>query len=153
MENSKIITDKLITDKLEAKGYLEYHDMEENKAWDLLEKHYDCEVDDQWRNKGYDFYCYAETTADGYEVYVATNNPDNICIGEDVHYYENDLSDEIEQAIYDGNSMYIDDLDSHHFKQAVEDAYNTMYNDKKQEIENELIEQGYEYENADEAIA
>ena len=56
MENSKIITDKLIIDKLEAKGYLEYHDMEENKAWNFLEKHYDCEVDDQWRNKGYDFY-------------------------------------------------------------------------------------------------
>ena len=26
---AKIITDKLITDKLEAKGYLEYHDMDE----------------------------------------------------------------------------------------------------------------------------
>ena len=153
MENNKIITDKLIIDKLEAKGYLEYHDMDENKAWNLLEKHYDCEVTDEWRNKGYDFYCYAETTADGYEVYVATHDADSPCISEDVHYYENDLSDEIEQAIYDGNSMYIDDLDSHHFKQAVENAYNTMYNDKKQEIENELIEQGYEYENADEAIA
>ena len=153
MENNKIITDKLITDKLEAKGYLEYHDMEENKAWDLLEKHYDCDVWDQWSNKHFDFYCYAETTADGYEVFVATHDCDTPCISEDVHYYDNDLSNEIEQAIYDGNSMYIDDVDSHYFKQAVEDAYDTMYNDKKQEIENELIEQGYEYENADEAIA
>ena len=42
----KKITDKLITDKLEAKGYLEYHDMDETKAWNLLEKHYDCEVSD-----------------------------------------------------------------------------------------------------------
>jgi len=37
----KTLTDKLITDKLEAKGYLEYHDMDENKAWNLLEKHFD----------------------------------------------------------------------------------------------------------------
>jgi hypothetical protein len=150
---AKIITDKLITDKLEAKGYLEYHDMEENEAWNLLEKYYDCEATDEWHNTSYDFYCYAETTADGYEVFIATNDPNSICICDDVHYYDNDLSDEIEQAIGVGNSMYIDDLDSHYFKQAVEDAYDSMYNDKKQEIENELIEQGYEYENADEAIA
>ena len=149
----KILTDKLITDKLEAKGYLEYHDMEENEAWNLLEKHYECEATDEWRNTSYDFYCYTETTADGYEVFVTTNDPNSICVSENVHYYENDLSDEIEVAIYAGDSMYIDDLDSHYFKQAVEDAYDTMYNDKKQEIENELIEQGYEYENADEAIA
>ena len=45
---AKIITDKLITDKLEAKGYLEYHDMDETKAWNLLEKHYNCEVSDQY---------------------------------------------------------------------------------------------------------
>lgn len=153
MENNKIITNKLIIDKLEAKGYLEYHDMDENEAWNLLEKHYECEVTDEWRNTSYDFYCYAETTADGYEVFVATNDPNSICISDDVHYYDNDLSDEIEQAIYDGNSMYIDDVDSPSFKLAVEDAYDSMYNDKKQEIENELIEQGYEYENADEAIA
>lgn len=147
----KILTDKLITDKLEAKGYLEYHDMDETKAWNLLEKHYDCEVDDQWRNKHYDFYCYEETTADGYSVYIATNDPDSICISEEVHYYENDLSDEIKIAIKDGCTMYIDDLDARYFMDAVEQAYDSMYNDKKQEIENELIEQGYEYKNRDEA--
>jgi len=151
--SKKIITNELITSKLEEQGYLEYHDMEQTEAWNLLQAHYNCEVDDGWRNKHYDFHCYTETTADGYEVYVTTNDPDNICVSEDVHYYDNDLSDEIEQAIYDGNSMYIDDVDSPSFKLAVENAYETMYNDKKQEIENELIEQGYEYENADEAIA
>ena len=52
---AKIITDKLITDKLEAKGYLEYHDMDETKAWNLLEKHYNCEVSDQWTNKHFEF--------------------------------------------------------------------------------------------------
>jgi len=149
----KKITDKLITDKLEAKGYLEYHDMDENKAWSLLEKHYDCEVTDQWSRNTYDFYCYEETTADGYSVYIATHNPDSICISEDVHYYDNDLQKEIEQAIQDGNSMYIDDLDWQPFMDAVEACYDSMYDDIRKEVENELIEQGYEYENADEAIA
>ena len=147
----KILTDKLITDKLEAKGYLEYHDMDETKAWNLLEKHYDCEVSDEWTNKHFDFYCYEETTADGYTIYVATDNTDSICVSEDIHYYENDLSSEIKRAIKDGCTIYIDDLDAHYFMDAVEEAYDTMYNNYKQKIENELIEQGYEYENRDEA--
>ena len=147
----KKITDKLITEKLEAEGFLEFHDMEENKAWSLLQAYYDCEVDDQWRNKHYDFYCYEETTADGYSIYVATDDPDSVCVSEDIHYYENDLSDEIEQAIKDGCTMYIDDLDATYFMDAVENAYDTMYINVKQKIENELIEEGYEYTNEDEA--
>jgi hypothetical protein len=148
----KIITDELITKKLEAEGLLEFHDMEENKAWSLLQAYYDCEVDDQWRNRGYDFYCYEETTADGYTVYITTSDPDSICISEDVHYYENDLSNEIETAIKDGCTMYIDDLDATYFMDAVEEAYGTMYANVKQKIENELIEEGYEYENRDETV-
>ena len=34
---------------------------------------------------------------------------------------------------------------------AVEKAYDQMVNNIKEEIENELIEQGYEHENTDEA--
>jgi hypothetical protein len=150
---NKIITDELITKKLEAKGYLEYNEMDENKAWDLLEKHFECEVSDQWTNKSFDFYCYSETTADGYEVFIATDNPDSVCISEDVHYYENDLSQDISVAIQEGCSMYIDDLDWYPFMEAVEEAYGKMVNNIKEEIENELIEQGYEHETEDETIS
>ena len=147
----KILTDKLITDKLEAKGYLEYHDID--TAWELLEKNYECKVSDQWHNKHYDFYCYTETTADGYEVWIATDNMGAPCISEDVHYYDNDLSDEIAEAIQEGYDMYVDDLDAHYFIDAVEESYRSMVSDIKEEIENELIEQGYERENTDEATA
>ena len=150
---NKIITDELITKKLEAKGYLEYNEMDENKAWDLLEKNFECEVSDQWTNKSFDFYCYSETTADGYEVFIATDNPDSVCISEDVHYYENDLSQDISVAIQEGCSMYIDDLDWYPFMEAVEEAYGKMVNNIKEEIENELIEQGYERETEDETIS
>jgi len=146
----KIITDELIISKLEAKGYLECHDMDENKAWDLLEKHFECEVSDEYRNKSYDFYCYTETTADGYEIWIATNDMDSPCISEDVYYYDNDLSNAIVEAIVNGEDMYVDDLDAHYFIDAVEEAYCQMLNNVKEEIENELIEQGYEHENADE---
>ena len=144
--SKKIITDELITSELEKRGYLEYHDIDETKAWNLLEKHYDCEVSDQWANKSFDFYCYSETTADSYEVFVATNNPDSVCISEDVHYYENDLSDEIAEAIQEGYNMYIDDLDWRPFMDAVEESYGSMIDDIMKEIEEELINKGYERE-------
>ena len=144
--SKKIITDELITSELEKRGYLDYEDIDETQAWEKLEKHYDCEVDDQWRNKHYDFYCYEETTADGYSVYIATHDPDSICISDEVHYYENDLQGEIEQAIADGCSMYIDDLDASYFMYAVEACYDSMYYGMRKEIENELIKQGYERE-------
>ena len=149
----KKITDKLIVNMLEKRGYLNYSDIDENKVWDLLEEHYECKVTDQWGRDTYDFYCYSESTADGYEVFITTNDPNRICIGEDVHYYENDLQKEIEQAIQDGNSMYIDDLNDGYFMYAVEACYDSMYDDIRKEIENELIEKGYEHEDADEAIA
>ena len=142
----KVITDELITSELEKQGYLEFHDMDETKAWNLLQAHYNCEVDDQWRNKHYDFYCYEETTADGYSVYITTSNPDSICIGDEVHYYENDLSDEIVVAIKDGCTMYIDDLDSTHFMDAVEEAYDGMLDKLHKEMEKQLENKGYERE-------
>ena len=37
--------------------------------------------------------------------------------------------------------------------EAVEESYGNMINDIKEEIENELIEQGYEHENTDEATS
>ena len=86
-------------------------------------------------------------------MFIATNNTDSICVGEDIHYYENDLSDEIAEAIQEGYNMYIDDLDWHPFMDAVEESYGSMVNDIKEEIENELIEQGYEHENTNEATA
>ena len=142
--SKKIITDELITSELEKQGYLEYHDMEETKAWNLLQAHYNCEVDDQWRNKHYDFYCYEETTADGYSIYVATDNVDSVCVGEDVHYYDNDLSDEIVVAIKDGCTMYIDDLDAPYFMDAVEEAYGGMLDKLREEMEEQLKMKGYE---------
>ena len=142
----KIITDELITSELRKRGYLDYGDIDENEAWEKLEEKYDCEVDDQWRNKHYDFYCYEETTADGYSVYVATVNTDNICISEDIHYYENDLQGEIERAIQDGCSMYIDDLDAGYFMYAVEACYDKMIDKIRKEIEEQLINKGYERE-------
>ena len=63
------------------------------------------------------------------------------------------MSDEIAEAIQEGYNMYIDDLDWYPFMEAVVESYENMVNDIKEEIENELIEKGYEHENTDEATA
>lgn len=72
---------------------------------------------------------YTESTADGYDVYVLTNNPSNVSICEDVYYYDHDIADSFgEQVRYGDTSFYIDDY-------IYEDCY----------IEDKLLEMFDEY--------
>jgi hypothetical protein len=47
-----------------------------------------------------------------------------------------------------GNTVYVDYTaeDSYEYTDALEQAYDNYWNDKKQEVEDQLIEEGYEYE-------
>ena len=45
--------------------------------------------------------------------------------------------------------IYVDDLDSYYVQDAVTSVYDEYVNDIKQEVENELIEEGYEYEKSE----
>lgn len=65
------------------------------------------EIVDQF-DKG-DFKVYSESTADGYEVYVATHDDQNISINEDVYYYDSDLADVIMRTLEEHYSVYIDE--------------------------------------------
>ena len=58
-------------------------------------------------NRG-DFKVYSETTADGYEIYVATHDDKNVNIQDDVYYYDSDLTDVIMEQLEDHYSVYID---------------------------------------------
>jgi hypothetical protein len=55
-----------------------------------------------------EFKVYSESTADGYEVYVATHDDRNVDINEDVYYYDSDLADIIMEQLEDHYSVYID---------------------------------------------
>lgn len=144
----KLLTEELIDERLEAHGV--QFDIDHDEALKVIQKHYDFELTDNW-NGTPDFSIYAETTADGYEVWVATSGDGrNVCINEDVHYYENDLSDKLAEAITDYNELiYVDDLDSYYVQDAVTEVYDSYVNDMKEEVENELIEEGYEYEKSE----
>ena len=137
---SKIITDELIEQMLDKRGFSE--DATEESMLCAVQDYYDTELVDDW--PGYaDFWVYTESTADGYEVFVATHNPDRISITEDVHYYENDLSGKLEDAIADGGKIYVDDLDAYYVTEAVRECYDYLRDRLTEEIEDELIDEGY----------
>ncbi len=145
MVTKKLITEELIDKRLEAHGVK--FDIDHDEALKAIQDHYDFKLTDDW-NDTPDYSIYTESTADGYEVWVATSGDGrDICIAEDIHYYENDLSEKLAEAMTDYNSIiYVDDLDSYYVQDAVTEVYDEYVNDMKQEVENELIEEGYEYE-------
>ena len=143
---NKIITDKLIEEKLKEKG-LSMYDGDDN-ALAKLQDYYEFELTDNY-NRTPDYSIFAESTADGYEVFVATSGDGrNICINEDVYYYDSDLCDPLYDAIFDYNELiYVDDLEAYYVQDAIERVWETFITEMIDEVENELIEQGYEHEN------
>ena len=136
---NKFITDELITQRMESKGWIEGCDDEHAKKQVL--EHFECEITDQWQNP--DFSIYEESTADGYSVWIATNDDKHINVNEDVYYYENELNDVLYDAIPDYNNIYCDNYDF------VEDAITRHYEDLlcriEDEIVDELLDEGYNH--------
>jgi len=145
--SKKILTQELIEQTLKDKGYPLTHD--EGMTYEFMLKkvcdYYDAEISDDW-NDDADFFMYSETTADGYEVYIATNSPRNPSINEDVYYYDNDLGERLEDALIDGARIYVDYLQDDYVQYAAEQVYDHLYEELLEETENELIDEGYEYE-------
>ena len=143
--SKKILTDELIEEKLQEKG-LSMYDQVENSL-EKLQNYYEFELTDNY-NRTPDYSIYTETTADGYEVFIATSGDGrNICINEDVYYYDSDLSDPLYDAMFNYNELiYVDDLEAYYVQDAVERAWETFIDDMISEVEDELIEQGYERE-------
>ena len=141
----KILTEDLIDERLEAIG-IDY-DIDHEEALKVVKNHYEFDITDTW-NKTPDYSIYAETTADGYEVWVTTSGDGrNVCINEDVHYYDHDLADRLVEAASDYNELiYVDDIDSDYVQDAVMQLYESYTSEMKKQVENELIEEGYEYE-------
>lgn len=144
--SKKIITEKLIEEKLKEKGISMYNG--DDNALAKLQDYYDFELTDSY-NRTPDYSIFAESTADGYEVWVATSGDGrNICINEDVYYYDSDLSDPLYNAMLDYNELiYVDDLEAYYVQDAIEMAWEAFITEMIDEVENELIEQGYEHEN------
>ena len=95
--------DKKLEEKMISKGFGEKDSHDEEHVRKVVCKHFDLTLTDTW-STGCDHYIYEESTADGYSVWVSTHDVNgNICVSENIFYYDNDLSTEFKQAIYDND--------------------------------------------------
>ena len=147
---SKILTDELIKETLIYRGWQEVNEADQDWQRKMVLDHYEVEFTDRFDNNcGY--YIYGETTRDGYEIFVAADDVRNVCISEDVYYYESDLHEALIDAIKDEQSpIYLDDEDDDFVDYAIEQLYEFVYDEKYQEVESELEEQGYEWPDEEE---
>jgi len=141
--SKKILTEELIQEKLAEKGWTE--DLSYEAMLEKVCEYYDTEIIEDW-DDNCDFFIYAESTADGYEVYIATTSPSSPSINEDVYYYDSDLAGVLEDALCEGGKVYVDYLGDDYVREAAESAYDYLYERLIEETENELIDEGYEYE-------
>ena len=152
----KLITDELINEMLEAKGFGEKQENDEDLAKEAVLKHFGVEFTDDYSSSA-DFYMYEESTADGYSVYVATHKPESISINENVYYYESDLDDALEEFIKYSNGdednpeiIYVDDLHQGFIDSTIERLFVYLAERFEEEIIDELKDKGYEYKNVNE---
>ena len=91
-----------------------------------------------------------ESTADSYEVYVATyGKPNDISIGENVYYYENGWLEELPNCIKDGANIFFSEIETgnYEFIDAINETYEHYFEDKVEEMQDELLDQGWILQN------
>jgi hypothetical protein len=142
---SKILTDELIEQTMADQGWLSVNEADRDWQKKMVLEHYDVELTDRFDNNC-EYYIYGETTRDGYEVWVAAENVGNVCISEDVYYYDSDIYEALADAIKDELSpIYLDDEDADFVDYAIERLYEFLYDEKYDEVESELEDQGYKW--------
>ena len=109
--------------------------MEEKRKIELLTKYLDLDISTDINDfENVDCTIYSESTADGYEVWVCTNNPRNPVISEDVYYYDHDLPNALEEHIRYGDTTFYIDADIY------DDCY---FEDKLQDMFMERVDEIY----------
>ena len=147
---SKVITDTLINNRLEAKGF----GLKQQENPDLARKsvldHYGVKLTNDYSSDA-SFYVYEESTVDGYGLWIATNNTSNISICEDVHYYDSDLGDALAEAIKYSNgdvdfpeTFYVEDEYANFVDEAIDQLFVYLTERYEEEIIDELTDEGYE---------
>ena len=84
--------------------------MRDERMIELVKNHLGISISttlDDWSNV--DCRVYSETTADGYDLYVVTQQKDTPIICEDCYQYDHDLADAVREEIrYGANTFYVD---------------------------------------------
>ena len=92
-----------------------------------VQERFNFKLTDDYRRP--DYAIYRQTTADGYEVFVAHEPDTQLTIEEDVFYYDSDLSERLEEVIRDNEYVadkeeyiiYVDDLEYEWIEYAIDE--------------------------------
>jgi len=147
-KQTKYITEELIEQKMISYGYGETNSHDEEYIKELVLNHYDAEITDQWQ-QNCDYYIYEESTADGYSVYVATHDINSVCVSEDIHYYDSDLSNVLQDAIKDSGEIYVDDYNQDFIDDAIQELYLYLAERFHDQAIDELEDEGYKQKHKD----
>jgi hypothetical protein len=146
-DNKLKLDEELVRQLLSEDNVTEADDTNEDIMLERIKNHFDFEITDGWA-KNPDMMFYTETTSDGYEVWVATDDEARVSINEDIYYYESDWLEKMPDAMTDGMTIYFQELedDNYEFQEVLHNVYEEYYNDKRQELIEKLIDDGYEWE-------
>ena len=82
-------------------------DMLESRMIELIKNHLEISISTDISDfDNVDCHIYSESTADGYDVYVCTDTPNQPSICEDVYYYEHDLADAFQEQVRWGEKTF-----------------------------------------------
>ena len=142
--------DKKLEEKMISKGFGEIDSHDEEHVRKVVCKHFDLTLTDTW-STGCDHYIYEESTADGYSVWVSTHDVNsNICVSENIFYYDNDLCQEFKQAIYDNDhgdvNIYLSMLHDGDYwiQDTIQDIYLELVELYTELCKDELTDEGFD---------
>ena len=104
--------------------------MDDERRVELVKEFYDLDISHDVMNfENVDCTIYNESSADGYDLYVITNNPRHVNVCEDVYYYDHDLPERFNEHVRWGDrTFYIEGYlyDDCYFEDYIA---NDMFND------------------------
>ena len=143
---SKTLTEELILKRLKDKGVTVPNETGQTDQLATLMIEYGCSIVNDWQS-GCDAFFYTETTADDYEVFVATEDERRTVVNEDVYYYTENWFEKLADYLRDGCTVYVDEYqqDEYGFEEVIEALYEEWYVEQYHEVEDELLDEDYEW--------
>jgi L-lactate utilization protein LutC len=116
----------------------------EEKIIEAVKKYYGLKIDENAYQNA-DIYAYEETTVDGYSVYIVTHDMKDICVSEDVYYYDSDVAEAIMEMVrncdgyctmysdqYFLDDIYFDNILMEDFAEIADQIYDSIINDEEE---------------------
>ena len=141
----KILTEELIQERLEERGWSVPHETNQEDKLSKLELEYGFNIVGDWQNC--DAYFYTDETKDGYQIWIAAEDETRINVNEDVYYYDSQWFEKLADYLRDGCTVYIDSYtqDEYGFEEVIEAMYEELWMESHDEVEEELVDEGYEW--------